>query len=146
MADFDIRYDLPDSMNFGLRDLTFGTLLGNGAYRNVYELKLNPTYVIKYERTRTFCNAQEWLIWQEVQGTDLERWFAPCHLISQDGAFLIQQRTKPVSKLPAELPDFFADLKPENFGRLNGRLVAHDYGNHRIYTKGLHRWRMRKVS
>ncbi|WP_287059492.1 hypothetical protein, partial [Algoriphagus sp.] len=41
-----------------------GELIGKGTYRDVYELKANPRYVVKIERdmsTGRFCNATEYV-------------------------------------------------------------------------------------
>lgn len=42
------------------------------------------------------------------------------------------------------MPSFFSDLKYQNFGVLDGHLVAHDYGYSNILSQGLTK-RMRKA-
>lgn len=107
-----------------------GEKLGSGAYRDVFECNLNPKWVIKVEAGRKWCNVAEFLIWRDWQNCPkIAEWLAPIHHISPDGHILIQSRTKPLNrrKLPKTLPKFLTDIKPENFGILNGRVVCHDY-------------------
>lgn len=127
--------------------LLLGDRLGAGVAREVFVYGLDESKVIKIEDVaRSFQNVMEWEVWKEIEDTEWARWFAPCHFISPSGSVLIQARTKPIERLPAELPSFLADLKPSNFGRYKGRIVAHDYGLNMLMTRGLSRVRMRKVS
>ena len=131
-----------------MNDLFVGDEVGRGTFRIVYAHALDPTLVVKVEqRARSFSNVSEWDLWNEVADRpELARWFAPCVAISFSGSVLIQKRTEPIRRMPAELPDFFADIKRPNFGRYKGRIVAHDYGNHPHYTRSFRKWRMRPVS
>ena len=140
--------DFGQSVQSEFNQLFIGEKLGEGCYREVFVYRMSPHWVIKYEfGEKSFSNVGEWEIWQEVKNDKkLARWFAPCIDISFSGSILIQARTEPITKLPKELPDFLADLKPENFGRLNGRIVAHDYGNHALFSKAFRSWRLRKVA
>jgi len=106
-----------------------GDYLGGGCYRKVFALKHSPDLVIKVEQNEgVFHNVREWDVWETIQYCPRwRRWVAPCVAISPRGNFLIQRRTEPVRKLPARLPGFLTDLKPENFGRLGGKIVCHDY-------------------
>ena len=71
----------------------------------------------------------EWEVWLSTEeGSEAEKWLAPCICISPTGRFLIQQRTQPLLKYPDKIPSFLADTKPENFGSYEGRVVTHDYG------------------
>lgn len=119
-----------------------GKQLGRGCYRTVYALDEHRVLKVEADGNQ-FSNAHEWAIWQDVQGTKWERWFAPCIEIDSFGIALIQARTKPLTEAQwnrvKELPDFFADLKSENFGTLKGRMVCHDYGNHKFLSNGLRR-------
>ena len=47
---------------------------------------------------------------------------------------MVQKKTtKPKrSQYPSAVPEFLADLQRRNFGMLNGRLVAHDYGLYHV--------------
>lgn len=123
-----------------------GEQLGSGAYRRVYELKHDPSLVLKLEYCgKEFCNIHEMLVWREVEHTPIEDWFAPCVEIDSYGLVLFQKRTQPIKseeelkKLLFEtrnvrnLPDFFDDAHYANFGIYGGRVVCHDYGfNHFI--------------
>ncbi len=112
--------------------LICGKKLGRGIGRKVYEYLPDPTLAIKIEdRAGSFQNVAELQIWQAVRGTEFAKWFAPVEQISASGTALLMRRTEPVRRadLPDRLPAFFTDLKQENFGMLDGRLVVHDYGS-----------------
>lgn len=100
--------------------------------RKVYVLRLNPEYVIKIESGRqSFQNVAEWEYWSWVKDTKIEKWFAPCELISTCGSMLVQRRVTPLrpNELPKRLPAFLdCDLKIENFGLIDGKFVCCDYG------------------
>ncbi len=110
-----------------------GSKIGNGCYRDVYNYRLNEKLVVKIERDdTTFSNILEYKIWEEVQyADDLSKWFAPCIAISPNGKILIQKKAERALKkdYPKELPAFFSDIKMDNFGFLDGRLVCFDYGS-----------------
>lgn len=113
------------------RSLLCGDLMGRGSAREVFELRTNPEYVIKIEQKGgSFQNACEWEIWSFVRGDRLEKWFAPCEMISNCGVMLVQRKVQPLRRpeLPKRLPEFLCDLKPENFGMFEGRFVCCDYG------------------
>lgn len=117
-----------------------GERIGFGIGRQVWSCVLNPAWVVKTEEaSRSFQNVTEWIAWERVQDTVHRRWFAPCRFISSSGVVLVQDRTTPcpVAKLPKRMPVFLADFKPENFGLLNGRVVCHDYGTHRLFERGM---------
>jgi hypothetical protein len=108
-----------------------GDLIGKGSAREVYHARLNADYVVKIEtRVRSFQNIAEHEIWSYVQGGPLEKWFAPCLSISHAGTILLQRKVEPLRQheLPKKLPALLGDLKIENFGLLNGKLVCCDYG------------------
>ena len=117
-----------------------GKWLGGGVGRGVYVLGTDPSLVVKIEtRSRSFQNVAEWQVWDEVrENDDAGKWFAPCHYISPCGVVMIQSRTKPLdkSRFPDKMPSFFTDLKYQNFGIFDGRVVAHDYGFHRFIYLG----------
>lgn len=126
-------------------NLMIGDMIGEGAFRKVYECKLDPSLVVKIENTanREFPNVHEWAIWQEVEFHDiLSKWYAPCVQISHSGSVLLQKRTKPLRKMPEMVPELFADVKRENFGLYQGRPVMHDYGNHSFYDIAKRKFRM----
>lgn len=106
-----------------------GDYIGRGRDRKVYAL--GEDKVLKTEDAAgSFQNIVEWETWKTLEGCSAQRWFAKPTSISPNGALLIMERTKPLDldRLPKELPHFFCDLKPENFGTIGGRLVCHDYG------------------
>jgi len=117
-----------------------GDKLGGGSARQVYDCALLPRYVVKVEDVAgSFQNILESEIWQEVQFTEHAKWFAPVHSISITGTVLIMAKTKPLKDFPRgfKVPAYMTDLKPENFGRYKGRIVAHDYGLTLLMSKGL---------
>ena len=120
-------------------DLILGNLIGSGSYRDVYEYKPNSKFVVKVEMStaRQFENVAEWAVWHEIKDTMWAKYFAPCVSISHSGSVLIQERTEPIKRMPKQLPNFMADLKRKNFGRIGNRIVAHDYGHHLLYLRGM---------
>lgn len=115
-----------------LWSLVFGKKIGSGMSRVVYEYLPDPSYVIKEEKyVGHFQNVIEWEIWENVQYIPhIAKWFAPCLKISPNGMYLIQKKVTPAeaNKYPKEIPYFFKDLKMDNYGLLNGKIVCCDYG------------------
>lgn len=125
-------------------NLFLGEKLGEGSYREVYALRTDDTKVIKIERyARSFSNVHEWEVWKNTYPESWKRWLAPCHYISDSGTVLIQSRVTPVTKLPEKLPSFLTDIKLSNWGKLNGRVVCCDYGNHKFFSDGF--WKAKLV-
>lgn len=121
-------------------DLFAGEYLGGGTARHVFTLRTDPTMVVKVETTaNSFQNVQEWDVWLRVRETSHAKWFAPCVNISTCGIVLIQRRTMPATEVdyPEKIPSFFTDLKRTNFGRLEDRLVCHDYGLNLLMEEGM---------
>ena len=115
-------------------NLLCGKKLGEGVDREVFECRLRPELVVKVEADRvhrSFANPREMQIWQNWQyHKPTARWLAPCEYLSPDGRILLQRRTQPISPtdgLPDRLPAFLTDIKTDNFGLLDGRVVCHDY-------------------
>lgn len=113
--------------------LLLGKHLGTGAFRDVYEYAMDPKWVMKVQKNRD-ChnNLIEHEIWRDVSYTDYNKWFAPCNWISDNGLILMQRKIIPLTykdknKIPKEIPYFFTDIKPDNFGWLGKQLVCHDY-------------------
>lgn len=130
-----------------LFSLICGPKIGQGAFREVYASNTNPKVVVKFEgREGNFDNIIEHEVWQRIQNTEFARWFAPVRHISACGTILVQDRTEPLamSELPARIPAFFTDLKRQNWGRLNGKIVCHDYGRNLLMEEGMTK-RMRKA-
>ncbi len=142
-----IPANLPPAVRDETLDLFFGRWLGSGQYRDVYVYSPDETKVVKIERNaRSFSNVSEWQIWQEVKDTKWARYFAACSSISHSGSVLVMERTRPLERAPTQLPNFMADLKTENFGRVGSRIVCHDYGISNLMWRGLTAARMTKVN
>lgn len=112
-----------------------GKYLGGGSGRNVFELKTDPTLVVKIENTSySFQNVIENRVWEEVHWTKYKKYFAPVTYISPCGIILIQKKVEPAYKkdLPKKIPAFLNDIKAENFGMLDGKFVCFDYGTYII--------------
>lgn len=116
-----------------------GTKLGQGRYRTVYAFTPDQSLVLKHDNMDNYSNISEMDVWEAARGTKWERWLAPCLWISGLGIWMLQKRTTPIEKtqLPKKVPGFLADLKDDNWGVLNGRVVCHDYGNHRALKMAL---------
>jgi hypothetical protein len=138
-----------DQVKYEFIDAFCGKHLGGGIAREVYEVLGQPDQVAKVEqRSGSFQNVLESEIWQAVMFTKWARWFAPVIRISSSGIVLIQAKTAPLppDRHPRELPNFFTDLKPENFGLFEGRVVCHDYALSMFTSEAIGRARMRKVA
>ena len=122
-------------------ELMSGKWLGGGVGRGVFVLGTDPSLVVKIETaSHSFQNISEWGVWCDLENEDnpARKWFAPCHYISPCGIVLVQARTRPIekSRFPEKMPSYFTDLKYQNFGLFEGRIVAHDYGFHRFVSLG----------
>lgn len=124
----------PDDTVQQIIDKVCGELIGFGCYRDVYELKGNPRYVVKVERDMSkgrFANAMEYRNWCDLRWwTYLDGWLCPCVRITETSQVLVQKRAKPVKsvdQLPVMVPSIFTDLKPGNFGFIGKRAVIVDY-------------------
>lgn len=115
-----------------LSSVMLGEFIGQGSARKVYHARMNDKYVCKIElKAGSFQNPSEWETWNWVEGNkQLARWFAPCWAISTCGMMLVQRYCEPLrdADLPKRLPGFLCDLKKENFGMMDGRVVCCDYG------------------
>lgn len=131
----------PTTLGREILTMVCGDFIGRGYYREVYAYARDPqAWVAKLENGhQSFANVREWEVWLSVRDTKLVKWFAPCHDISSSGLVLIQARTEqvPIERLPKRVPAFFTDLKAENWGLYNGRIVCHDYGNHLLHERGM---------
>lgn len=110
-----------------------GDEIGIGATRVVYAHRHDPNLVIKVDDdTHSFYNIHEYSVWQDWQYCPkVSRWLAPCVDISPWGVVLLQRRVVPLRKneMPKSLPEFLTDLKPSNFGWLDGKIVCCDYAS-----------------
>lgn len=130
-----------------LSGMILGESEGAGTYRHVFSHARDKNLIVKVENgVCSFSNVREWDVWNAVKDTALAKWFVPCVTISGAGTVLIMKRAKPIprAKLPAKVPAFFTDLKPENWGLYQGRPVCVDYGNQLLLEEGMTK-RMRKV-
>lgn len=131
MADNEIAEFFTTTVSKDFLDLFAGKRIGSGIARTVYECNLDKTLVVKVEmRAQNFQNVQEWENWRWLKDVKkVASWLAPCVAISPCGIVLLQKRTKPVEKdeLPKLIPKFLTDTKVGNFGKLNGKIVCHDY-------------------
>ena len=115
-------------------NLLCGQKLGEGIHRAVFACRLRSDLVVKVEADsnwRYFANVHEMKFWSEHQHYDkVAKWLAPCEYLSPDGRILLQSQVEPLrssDKLPDKLPSFLTDVKRDNFGMLNGRIVCFDY-------------------
>jgi len=127
---------LSDDSASDLFHLICGQMIGEGQYRQVFEHSLDKTKVMKHDSGKNWSNISEYQIWAEFQNTPIGKWLAPVDWVSARGLWLIQARTTPIAigEFPKRVPAIFSDLKPSNWGMLNGRPVCHDYGNHALFT------------
>ena len=115
-------------------NLFCGRLIGEGIHRKVYECRIDPTLVVKVEQPEhwtSFANMCEMKFWGfHADYKPVADWLAPCHYLSPNGQVLLQQKCDPwTGPLPEKVPSFLTDLKRENFGNLDGRLVCVDYSS-----------------
>lgn len=128
-----------------------GEFIAKGVTREVYACKVNPAYVIKIAKSSegVAANVLEHSIWAyaEMMPESVSQWFCPCVSISSHGSVLVMRRAEPVSEeeLPQEVPAYFTDLKPDNWGLLEGKPVCVDYANTLIYN-GFHAKKTRKAN
>lgn len=115
-------------------NLLCGDKLGEGIHRTVFACRLRPELVVKVESGddwRYFANVLEMRFWNDNQHFDkVAHWLAPCEYLSPDGRILLQRRIEPLraaDELPEKLPSFLTDVKRDNFGILDGRIVCADY-------------------
>lgn len=115
-------------------------LIAVGSARQVWSSRAMPDCVIKIETgSQSFQNVTEWQLWNDLKHfKPVADWLAPCRWISPSGNILIMERTRPIpyDEYPDRLPKFFSDLKYQNYGKLKGRFVCHDYGLHCVATYG----------
>jgi len=108
-----------------------GRKIGEGIHRTVYECKIRPDLVVKVENQemRYFANVMEDKFWADHQYYEkVAKWLCPIEFLSPDGRLLLMRRAEQGNiTFPDQLPSFLTDLKPENFGMLEGRLVCIDY-------------------
>jgi len=114
--------------------LLCGEKIGEGSSRMVFECRLRRDLVVKVEKEcnwRAFDNVKELTNWEDAKNRPaLKKWLAPIEFASPDCRILLMHRAEPLPisyKLPDKMPAFLNDLKPENFGLIDGNLVCVDY-------------------
>lgn len=122
---------------YDMFNMICGEKIGAGIHRTVYHCKVRPELVVKVDHDtnyRDFANVREMKFWDDNQYyKPVADWLAPCEFLSPDGRVMLQMRCDPIPQnyqLPEKLPAFLTDIKPQNFGLLNGRLVCFDYALH----------------
>lgn len=127
-----VDYFQQNNVSRDLLDLVRGKQLGKGISREVYEFGPDTNYVIKFELgQRSFQNVMEWTTWNDYKDAPaVAKWLAPCKMISDCGAILLQRRTELIrrSELPEKVPTWATDTKIGNWGLVDGNPVMHDYG------------------
>lgn len=138
ITDQDVFSCFQTTVNRDFFHLITGAILGAGEFRIVYEHRHRDDLVLKFEpNSQSFQNIAEWDFWNDNKNNKrVARWLAPCEFISPCGIILAMKKTaKPeLSDYPNTVPEFLTDLKRRNFGMLDGKLVAHDYGLYNVNT------------
>lgn len=136
-----VRLEWAWDIQADLNQMLFDVRIDDGATREVYVYRPDPTLVIKVEQESTFHNVREHDIWFVVKGTKWAKWFAPVRNLSPLGRALLMARTRPWRNgdpmFPRRIPDVFVDVRRCNWGILNGRWVCHDYGYSRVLAHGI---------
>lgn len=132
MTDEDIFDHFSGTVSRDFFRMITGEVLGAGVFRVVYDCPLRTDLVLKFESSAgDFQNVIEWEFWEaNKEDKKTAAWLAPCEFISPCGTVLAMKKTtKPtLSDYPKNIPEFLTDRKYANFGMLDGKLVAHDYG------------------
>ena len=155
----------PRPSNFGILDeenkfkaqslnLLVGPLLGEGAFRRVYELRYTTDLVLKIDYGASLMNVAEWLTWTELQHSEWAKWLAPCQAIDEFTGALVQKRCRPLTEEEwdalKEIPAFLGDAtRISNWGWYQegdqpGRPVMVDYAINNLAGRGLARMKMVK--
>jgi hypothetical protein len=115
-----------------------GGKIGHGTSRDVFEVRNDPTMVIKRVHLPFIgANLFEFFVWNAVSGSKWRPVFGECLAISESGRYLTMERlddigTEDYSKTP-NVPVWMSDVKPENFGRTKAGLIkVRDYGMAKI--------------
>ena len=139
----------------GIADMVVGEKIGSGFSRDVYHWTPNSNHVLKVAKSYRGIEANiiEFSTWESLEINSefariAKQWFAPCMEISGCGRYLIMAKTSPVrpSEAPTVIPSFVTDLKLENIGWLNGRIVFHDYGMNLFTEEAIARKKARIVT
>lgn len=114
-------------------NLVCGNLLGSGVSRYVFEYKPDKKYVVKVDCSNYNANSNEYHIWEQLEYVEkMNKWFAPIKLLTTSGRVMLQRRCKTglaYDDYPKKVPEFFTDLKYQNWGMLDRRWVCFDYAS-----------------
>lgn len=128
-----------DVLNSFLR-CHLGELLGEGAFRYVFQHPEKKNRVIKIDVGQSLSNATEFNIWNDIKDIpDVAKWFAPVHECTPDGRILIMEKvdtTRRIEDYPKMVPSFFGDVKWNNFGFIKDQFVCIDYAINSMYVTG----------
>jgi hypothetical protein len=146
-SELERLYFSANTITLDFFNLVCSEKLGTGVAREVFRSAFDPNIVFKFEKDAgSFQNIIEWETWQNVRftegmKTDYAQYFAPCLAISPCGTILAQAAARPLdhTELPEYIPSFFTDIKKDNFGIINGKVVCIDYGNNLLMTLGLNK-------
>lgn len=120
-----------------------GRFLGDGASRNVYELRLDPRFVVKEEQSAARHlrhNWDEWWFWDATWYLDKTPLVARPLAISPSGRFIIMEKAvdcsvledctkKEIARAHRTVPVPYRDKHDGNVGRRwDGTVVLLDYG------------------
>lgn len=125
-----------------------GDYIGCGQFRYVFDYTKGA--VIKIDIGNVLANSAEWHTWVEIEEhPDVAKWFAPVIRCSEGGKLLIMQKAdmnRPIEDYPTEIPDFFCDVKKQNFGFIGKQLVCVDYAINNIRLMGMKNFKLKKVN
>lgn len=121
-----------------LMSLLVGDKIGEGKYRRVYDCRLDPTLVVKVDRSGEVpeANQTEWCLWQNTPEKIRRRWLLPCVLLSRGGTILLQRKGTQLHAadyadtkiVPPKIPRILnQDAHVNNFSLYKGKALCHDY-------------------
>ncbi len=127
-----------------------GDLIGEGRDRYVFQSITNKNEVIKFDMSACNSNVLEWDCWLAVKNNPkISKWFAPVVKMSPCGRVLIMKKAdmnRDREKYPKLLPDFFDDVKYNNFGYIGKQIVCVDYGINKMMITGHRKINMVKAN
>lgn len=114
-------------------------LIGTGLTRDVYRYNIQTNLVIKIEgnsvKRNSFQNVKEYLFTKELEYCEEIKYIAKTFDISENGKYIIQEYARDVTDdewnnfIADRSPSFLTDLKRENVGVIDDRIVVRDYGS-----------------
>ncbi len=119
------------------KEIELGPVVGVGDWRVVFGVVGDPSLAAKLARPGGEShNLREWVRW-ETAGCDRGQWLAPAVELLGNGGLLLMGRGEPVCECDVPprrtFPDYLRDItdmcRPENWTRIDGHVVACDYGD-----------------